>query len=125
MTTCLANTSPQFFLNLQKLQGEPVLKQWIHKAFLTGRTLQQNQTIHHLFLSIGGQITSIPCVWPLGLDSRGELRCLQDYLADMDQSVHLVSETGHRRFISGRLRRKLVVPGEKQVTVVVQSPHFI
>ena len=43
-----------------------------------------------------------PMCVALGLDSRAELRRLQDYLADLDQSVHPVSETGRYRFITGR-----------------------
>ena len=66
-----------------------------------------------------------PMCVALGLDSRAELRCLQDYLADMDQSVHPVSDSGRLRCITGCCRRKQVVPGGKQVVVVVPSPHFI
>ena len=43
-----------------------------------------------------------PMCVALGLDSRAELRRLQDYLADLDQSAHPVSETGRYRFITGR-----------------------
>ena len=46
-----------------------------------------------------------PMCVALGLDSRAELRRLQDYLADLDQSVHPVSETGHYHFITGLSER--------------------
>ena len=124
MTICLASPSQLFFLNHQGQPGAAVSESMDPQNIPTREESAADPINPPRVSQYRGSDYLDPMCVALGLDSRAELRRLQDYLADLDQSVHPVSETGRYRFITGRHERKQVVPEGKQVAVIVPILHF-